>query len=29
MVITDHGTGSTLFLAGGAINGGKVQGSWP
>ena len=26
---TDHGTGSALFLAGGAINGGKVKGSWP
>jgi uncharacterized protein (DUF1501 family) len=26
---TDHGTGSALFLAGGAVNGGKVQGSWP
>ena len=26
---TDHGTGSALFLAGGAVNGGKVQGNWP
>lgn len=26
---TDHGTGSALFLAGGAVNGGKVKGSWP
>lgn len=26
---TDHGTGSALFLAGGAINGGEVQGTWP
>jgi uncharacterized protein (DUF1501 family) len=26
---TDHGTGSALFLAGGAVNGGKVRGSWP
>ncbi|WP_019026184.1 DUF1501 domain-containing protein [Colwellia piezophila] len=26
---TDHGTGSALFLAGGAVNGGKVQGKWP
>ncbi|MGB0894331.1 MAG: DUF1501 domain-containing protein [Parashewanella sp.] len=26
---TDHGTGSALFLAGGAINGGKVLGKWP
>ncbi len=26
---TDHGTGSALFLAGGAVNGGQVQGSWP
>jgi len=26
---TDHGTGSALFLAGGAVNGGKVSGSWP
>ncbi|NQZ90524.1 MAG: DUF1501 domain-containing protein [Colwellia sp.] len=26
---TDHGTGSALFLAGGAVNGGQVQGRWP
>ncbi len=26
---TDHGTASALFLAGGAVNGGKVEGSWP
>jgi len=26
---TDHGTGSALFLAGGAIKGGKIQGDWP
>ena len=26
---TDHGTGSALFLAGGAVAGGKVQGVWP
>jgi uncharacterized protein (DUF1501 family) len=26
---TDHGTGSALFLAGGAVNGAKVRGSWP
>ncbi len=26
---TDHGTGSALFIAGGAVKGGKVQGSWP
>lgn len=26
---TDHGTGGALVLAGGAINGGKVHGSWP
>ncbi len=26
---TDHGTASALFLAGGAVKGGKVQGSWP
>jgi len=26
---TDHGTGSALFLAGGAIAGGKVEGNWP
>jgi uncharacterized protein (DUF1501 family) len=23
---TDHGTGSALFLAGGAVNGGKIKG---
>lgn len=26
---TDHGTGSALLLAGGAINGGKIKGDWP
>jgi len=26
---TDHGTASALFLAGGAVNGGKVKGRWP
>ncbi|MCU4677145.1 DUF1501 domain-containing protein [Catenovulum sp. 2E275] len=26
---TDHGTASALFLAGGALNGGKVLGDWP
>jgi uncharacterized protein (DUF1501 family) len=26
---TDHGTGSALILAGGAVNGGKVHGRWP
>jgi uncharacterized protein (DUF1501 family) len=26
---TDHGTGSALFLAGGAVNGGNVKGNWP
>jgi uncharacterized protein (DUF1501 family) len=26
---TDHGTGSALFLAGGAVQGGKVLGEWP
>ena len=26
---TDHGTGSALFLAGGAVKGGKVMGDWP
>lgn len=26
---TDHGTASALFLAGGAIRGGKVAGDWP
>lgn len=26
---TDHGTGTTLFLAGGAVKGGKVMGTWP
>ena len=26
---TDHGTASALFLAGGAVNGGKVKGHWP
>ncbi len=26
---TDHGTGSALFIAGGAVNGGMIQGDWP
>ena len=26
---TDHGTASCLFMTGGAVNGGKVQGDWP
>lgn len=26
---TDHGTGSALLIAGGAIDGGKVKGNWP
>ena len=26
---TDHGTGSAMFLAGGAVAGGKVLGAWP
>ena len=26
---TDHGTGSALFLAGGAVDGGRVLGEWP
>lgn len=26
---TDHGTGGTLFLAGGSVNGGRVAGDWP
>lgn len=26
---TDHGTGSALFLAGGAVQGGRVLGDWP
>lgn len=26
---TDHGTGSAMFLAGGAVNGGNVLGDWP
>ena len=26
---TDHGTGSVAFLAGGAVNGGRVYGDWP
>ncbi|USE37129.1 DUF1501 domain-containing protein [Endozoicomonas sp. SCSIO W0465] len=26
---TDHGTASCLFIAGGAVNGGKVLGDWP
>ena len=26
---TDHGTGGVSFLAGGAVNGGKVAGQWP
>lgn len=26
---TDHGTGSAMFLAGGAVDGGRVLGQWP
>ncbi|PNS09533.1 hypothetical protein Lysil_1162 [Lysobacter silvestris] len=26
---TDHGTGGVAFLAGGAVNGGRVAGTWP
>ncbi|WOH39454.1 DUF1501 domain-containing protein [Thalassotalea fonticola] len=26
---TDHGTGSAMFIAGGAVQGGKVLGNWP
>jgi uncharacterized protein (DUF1501 family) len=26
---TDHGTGGVAFLAGGAVNGGRVVGDWP
>jgi uncharacterized protein (DUF1501 family) len=26
---TDHGTGGTLFLAGGAVNGGRIGGQFP
>ncbi len=26
---TDHGTGGTMIMAGGAINGGRVYGQWP
>ena len=26
---TDHGTGSALFIAGGAVKGGQVIGKWP
>lgn len=26
---TDHGTGGTMILAGGAVNGGQVHGQWP
>lgn len=26
---TDHGTGGTMFLAGGAVRGGRVIGDWP
>ena len=26
---TDHGTGGTMILAGGAVRGGKVHGDWP
>ncbi len=26
---TDHGTGGTVFLYGGAINGGRIHGDWP
>ncbi len=26
---TDHGTGGIAFLAGGAVNGGRIVGEWP
>jgi uncharacterized protein (DUF1501 family) len=26
---TDHGTGGVAFLAGGAVAGGRVRGTWP
>ncbi|MBM7071995.1 DUF1501 domain-containing protein [Shewanella sp. 202IG2-18] len=26
---TDHGTGSVMFLAGGGVKGGNIQGKWP
>ena len=26
---TDHGTGTVAFLAGGAVEGGRVGGAWP
>ena len=26
---TDHGTASAMFIAGGAVAGGRVQGRWP
>ncbi len=26
---TDHGTGGSAFLAGGAVNGGRIAGDWP
>ena len=26
---SDHGTGGTAFLAGGAVNGGRIAGDWP
>jgi len=26
---TDHGTGGIAFLAGGAVNGGRIEGKWP
>ncbi|MCA0892139.1 DUF1501 domain-containing protein [Microbulbifer agarilyticus] len=26
---TDHGTGSAMFLAGGAVDGGRILGQWP
>jgi len=26
---TDHGTASAVFVAGGAVNGGRVAGEWP
>jgi uncharacterized protein (DUF1501 family) len=26
---TDHGTGSTLFVIGGAVKGGRIHGDWP
>ena len=26
---TDHGTGGTMIMAGGAVHGGKIYGNWP